>query len=174
MDLRSTQGVLEVLSLVEAYGPVHLWGAIPCSPWSTLQSLNLAKLGSDYADKLRRKRRESMRLLRNFFRVAKKVLEHQGHVHFEWPAYNSGWQLEELQQFLAAHNMGSVIIHGCMLDVQDPHGKPMKKPWRIASTHSGLLHTLSRYVCDGAREHTPCMGGSNAPLSAFYPANLPG
>ena len=64
---------------------------------------------------------------------------------------------------------GTVITNGCNLDVKDNHGRPMKKPWKIASTHAGSLKTLSRHACDGEHDHATCMGGVNAPDSAFYP-----
>jgi len=68
--------------------------------------------------------------------------------------------------------MGSVIVHGCMLGVVSVDQKPIKKPWRIASTHRGLLSYLGKNICSGDHDHTPCMGGRVAEMSGYYPVKF--
>eukprot|EP00971_Amphidinium_carterae_P079801 1578857-Amphidinium_carterae.1 len=45
---------------------------------------------------------------------------------------------------------------------------PLKKPWRVATTHGGLVGVLRPYRCDGTHAHGRTEGG-NTKQTGFYP-----
>ncbi len=117
---------------------VHLWASLPCRPWSQWNELNGRKLGPKFRAYLEVLRDESLELIRVFAQLARKVTESGGTVSFEWPAYCVGWEVTELNDVLQELGFEQIICHGCAFGLSH-RGRPIKKPWRIASNHQHLL-----------------------------------
>ena len=58
---------------------IHLFGSIPCGPFSPLQNLNLAVQGEQYQDYL-------------FDRWSDTAITSGGSSSFEWPKNSPGWK----------------------------------------------------------------------------------
>jgi hypothetical protein len=43
--------------------------------------------------------------------------------------------------------MFSAVFTGCSVGLVDPENKPIKKPWRVATTSKTLAAALSEYPC---------------------------
>ena len=74
-------------------------------------------------------------MVRYFRLLAKEVRANGGDVHYEWPAYNEGWQQPEVVKLTTELCTHTAICHGCMLGVVDKDGDPIKKPWRVETTN---------------------------------------
>ena len=98
-------------------------------------------LGKRFAKELKARRKLSRKYLREFIDRAEQNISQGGIIGFVWPAYCAGWDLPELQQFIARHGLYVVRIDGCTVGVADKNGKPILKPWRII--------TNSKAVADG-------------------------
>ncbi len=81
-DLSVKAGLDCALSAIDVPNEVHLWGSLPCTPWTIWQRLNCATLGPEFVKKLSKQRRTSIIMLRHFIIVASKVLAKGGHVSF--------------------------------------------------------------------------------------------
>ena len=97
-DLTTNKGLKYAVKLARANPKVSLHAAIPCTSWSSWNSLNSHKLGRKFRETLKIKREQSIIMLNNFITVSKIVVENGGHVSFEWPRYCSGWNLDVLQK----------------------------------------------------------------------------
>ena len=69
----------------------HLFGSVPCTPWTNLQNLNLAMHGEPFRKKLAEDRAESIRLIGRFIRLARIVHANGGTISFDWPTSSNGW-----------------------------------------------------------------------------------
>ena len=85
---------------------------------------------------------------------------------FEWPSYCSGWKLKELTSFIERFKLKIVDFDGCAGGVKSQEGYVMKKPWRIATTSTQLVSSLSTKRCGRSHQHEEC-GGRNAAKSPF-------
>ena len=129
--------------LVAQFPGCDLWGSVPDSPWNCLQhpSQNLDKPGSK--KKLKGQRRLSIRMLKNFIKVAEQVLSQGGTVSFEWPKNCSGWKLPLLLEFIARHGLYEAITDGCAFGIENHLGDPLKKSWRVVTSSFKLAQNLS-------------------------------
>ena len=61
----------------------HLWGSLPCTPWSLWQNLNLHCLDETFKTNLMERRDESRILVDNFSALTDVALESGGSSSFE-------------------------------------------------------------------------------------------
>ena len=129
--------------LVAQFPGCELWGSVPNPPWNCLQhpSQNLDKPGSK--KKLKGQGRLSIRMLKNFIKVAEQVLSQGGTVSFEWPKNCSGWKLPLLSEFIAGHGLYEAITDGCAIGMKNHLGEPSKKSWRVVTSSFKLAQNLS-------------------------------
>ena len=59
LDVLTKQGLERCIEYVRAHKDVHLWGSIPCTPWSQIQNLNIAQHGESFKEYLARERSQS-------------------------------------------------------------------------------------------------------------------
>jgi hypothetical protein len=57
-----------------------------------------------------------------------------------------------------------------MLGIKSRTGKPILKPWKIASTLDELIQGFSKYRCDKTHEHAQCRGTDAKVSEAYSPA----
>ena len=72
-----------------------------------------------------------MKQLERALAAADEVIAAGGRVYFEWPRFNSGQELEMLQNWVHKHGLFATDCDGCALGVVSKRGKPILKPWRI-------------------------------------------
>ena len=77
-NMADNHEVNDLLRILDQFPGAVLWGSIPCGPWSTWQNVNSAIHGKGYEWKLKQKRKHSMKILRNFLRCAKRVIQNGG------------------------------------------------------------------------------------------------
>ena len=107
---------------------IVLFISLPCTPWSRWMSMNLHRLGPDFAVSLQQMRNLSLTLLRRTIVLTQQVLDKGGLVFFEWPRYCDGWSLPDLKQVLRKNDLHGSEPDGCRLGVQDSMGNPIIKP----------------------------------------------
>ncbi len=117
-------GLQATINTANANPGCDLWGSVPCTPWCRWHSINIGKLGPQFEEKLQAQRRKNLKIVRNFKILAKTRKENGGNIHFEWPAYNDGWQQPEVEKMLAELNTMTTIFHGC--DVKTRMENPSK------------------------------------------------
>ena len=152
------RGMRRILqTIAEHHGPMCLHGSLPCTPWSQIQALNEHMHGPLYTEKLKRDRKKSLRMVRNFLVIAKLVLARNGFVSFEWPTTALGWKEDELVKMCEFFGL-VVDFHGCALGVKARNGEPMLKPFTITTNNPDLVAELQTKQCKCTRKHVPCEG----------------
>ena len=158
---------------------IHLWGSLPCTPWTQLTHLNLAIHPHTYPPKLRKLRLLSFKLIANFTKLGEYVLGLSGlnTVSFEWPrGAKEGWEHPKTVAMISKLRLSCTAhFDGCMLGTRSTApstlGEPIKKPWQVVSTSPGLVAELSLHVCDKGHVHTPC-AGIDTLRTGFYTPEL--
>jgi hypothetical protein len=169
-DLSDPDEIASLQKMLKQFPNATLWGSLPCDPWSKWQALNIAKYGSEFAKKLKKKRQLSRKMLKHFLETAEQVLCQGGHIAFEWPKGAKGWQLPELTAFVKKHGLYIAECHGCYFGLQSSKGNPMYKPWHIATSNFRLADNLNKCRCQHAPGfHHDHAKGSETPKTAFYP-----
>ncbi len=79
-----------------------------------------------------------------------------GSVSFEWPDNNDGWTHPVVETMLNRLGTHTATVHGCMVGVKSLRGVPIKKPWRIETTHQPLAESRNKCKCDDSHEHQRC------------------
>ena len=85
-------------------------------------------------------------LLEVFIELARHIIENGGTVSFEWPAHCIGWKIPGLEHVLIKNSCEQAVCHACAFGLMH-RGRPIKKPWRIMSTHKPLINQLEKYRC---------------------------
>ena len=120
--------------------------------------MNGRKLGKKFRKYLEGIQDESIKLLKVFIKTAKKVIGSGGTVSFEWPAYCLSWHIPGLDSFFDHYGFDFAVCHGCAFGLKH-RGQPIKKSWKIASTHGPIIKRLSKYKCHcNQGRHCPCIG----------------
>ena len=127
--------------------PGDMWGSLPCTPWTTWQFVNLAKLGNEFREKLGAEREISRRMVEEYIRKAEMVIEAGNRVAFEWPRYCTGWRATRMWEYAVARDLWVVDFDGCMVGMKNRHGQPIKKMWRVVTNCETLALTLAQFTC---------------------------
>ena len=175
-DFMETKCVKKALKLAKKQPPSRVWVSIPCTAWSSVQNFN-QKPGQRAA--LHKKRKKSVRLLRNVLKVLKRVVGPKRYVYFEWPTRCHGWRLPELCDFIQkcrdhGHDVQRVRIDGCMYGLMakghaEPEGLRLNKSWTVLTTDPTFSACGRR--CDGGHRHR-VIGGKDTCHSGFYPDDM--
>ena len=110
-----------------------------------------------FAKKLKKRQDLSRVLLSHFFEVAEVVLSQGGHIAFEWPKGAKGWLLPELVAFMKRHKLFMAGCHGCFFGMKSSKGKPMFKPWHIATSSYRLAANLDTCRCQHEKDSNMTM-----------------
>ena len=170
-DLTKAEGVDNVRTLIKKHRPRWIWVSFPCGPLSPVQALN--EITEEGKIKSKFRKRAARKVLKGGLQILREHVDSGGEVAWEWPRYNRGWSLPEVQDFwFQLQQQGrshEVLCDGCMVGLSCQQG-PVRKPWRFMTTHPTALQGLYRQ-CDGQHHHIPCLG-TNAKNSAFYTPEL--
>lgn len=133
-------------------GNCLLWASMPCTGGSPWFNINAKRPGG-----LRPLRQHVMKfnlIWKAFVSTAKMCLQHGGMICIEWPTNCRYWRLHKVEQFLAAHSLARVNVHGCVLGLASlAHGMPIKKPWSLATNCKAVASAFEPYKCPGKPEH---------------------
>eukprot|EP00971_Amphidinium_carterae_P089627 1774264-Amphidinium_carterae.2 len=138
-------------------GRVHAWFSLPCTAWSSWQRINQLRMTDPTV--LEEKRNQSVELQRLFQQYSQQLMAEGGEVSFEWPVFCDGWNCDHVQAFTDRPGVTSAVCHGCMLGLVTKIGqRPMKKPFKIVSTETGLTDHMMTFKCDRSHEHAATQG----------------
>lgn len=148
---------------------IHLFGSIPCGPFSKLQNLNLAVHGEKYQDYLQNERKKSISLVGKFHHLSHLAVLSGGSTSFEWPKGCSGWKEPVMLKYIADFILYASYPTGCGFDLTIKGKKPLKE-WRVVTTSRRLAVELNRYTCPHTKnhKHDHLEGGGLASESGFY------
>ena len=173
-DLTTEDGLQAALRAVTNAAPgeyIHLWASLPCTAGSPWQHLN--KKYPSALKKIEENLDIFIKLIGNFEKVAKKVVEQGGDVSFEWPTGCALWKHELTQNLVNDLSMNKVNMHGCAAGLTSAKDNtPIKKPWTVASTSPAIIDTLSKFQCPGKEMHpvhSPCAGAETKRTELYTP-----
>ena len=78
LNILTKQGLQRCIDFLESHKGSHLWGSIPCTPWSQIQNLNIHMHGKSSEEYLAEQRRISMNVLGRFLTLARIVKKNGG------------------------------------------------------------------------------------------------
>ena len=172
LDVLTKQGLERCIEYVEAHKDVHLWGSIPCTPWSQIQNLNIAQHGESFKEYLARERSHSLQILGRFLKLARIVKENGGTVVFEWTKSATGWNEKLVTRMIKELGLRTVLFDGCTQGLESKRtSKPIKKPWRLETDNDEIEKYFSKSFCKGGHEHEKCEG-SETKASGHYPPQM--
>lgn len=170
-DFKTKAGLTELKGMLRKHRPALAWFSLPCGPYSPLQTL-FNESTPEAKAKSEERKRQSRKLIRNGIEAAREQLLLGGHVGWEWPSNNGGWNLREMRAFLKELEelqcYHRVHVDGCAFGLLSTKGNPLRKPWKIVLTSETLAAALGRR-CPGHAFHDECIGGEEARKSGFYP-----
>ena len=152
--------------------PGDMWGSLPCTPWTTWQFVNMAKLGEEFREKLGAEREISRRMVEEYIRKAEMVIEAGNRVAFEWPRYCTGWRSTRMWEYAIARDLWVVDFDGCMVGMKNRHGQPIRKMWRVVTNCETLALTLAQFTCGHPPGTHARIEGSTSRESALYSDEL--
>ena len=171
LDPNHMNQVMEWALERKSYGDViHVWGSLPCTPWSSWQHLNLHVKDGEFAEDLEQRREEFKVLVSNFHSLSEIAIDSGGSSSFEWPRWCSGWEeVDELTLMITKFSMFSTYPCGCAFDLTIKGKKPLK-PWRIVTTDERVAVEMGRRTCKHPKgyKHDRLEGGNLSYLSGFY------
>ena len=106
---------------------IHLFGSIPCGPFSPIQNLNLATKGESFKKYLKKERKKSLELVSRFRKLGLIAAASGGTVSFEWPKNCAGWKEQLVLCFITELNLYSSYPTGCGFGLVIGGKKPLKE-----------------------------------------------
>ena len=123
-----------LINVAHQFNGADLYGSIPCGPWSSWQRLNCQQYGKRFQQKLKKDRKKSLKILRNYIRCAEVIVQNSGHCAFEWPKSAEGWKIPELLHFVKRNRLFVSEPQGCAFGMCDKNNVPHLKTWRIVTS----------------------------------------
>ena len=171
-DAMSDKAMQLCLDFIDNHDRTHIHSAIPCTPWSAIQSLNIHLYGTSFLDRLKKARLISLKQVARTIILLRYNRERQGTSSFEWPFKATGWDKPIVAELLRENSYSTSRVDGCACGVVSKKtGEPMLKPWRIESDCPVLTTNLNKFKCTCTTKHYPCEG-SETKGSGFYPETL--
>ena len=87
-----------------------------------------------------------------------KMIRCKVHIALEWPRRCRYWKLTKVSRLLIQYEMISYHFDGCARGMKDQWGNPLKKPWVVATIHSGIGKALSKFHCKCEQQHAQGRG----------------
>ena len=173
-DFTKEDGLQAALRAVTTAAPgeyIHLWASLPCTAGSPWQHMN--KKYPRALKKIEENLDIFIKLIGNFEKVAKKVVEQGGDVSVEWPTECALWKHELTQKLVNDLSMNKVNMRRCAPGLTSAKDNTLiKKPWTVASTSLAIVDTLSNFQCPGKEMHpvhSPCAGAETKRTELYTP-----
>ncbi len=167
-DILSADDMEELSRVIDEKHP-DIWGALPCTMWSTWQYVNSSRGGAAFKDRLGGKREASKRMVAEYEHKADQVASKGGRQAFEWPRWCTGWKETRRWQYVADRDLWVVDFDGCMLGMTNERGQLVKKMWRVATDDPELAITLGMFRCRHPPGAHAKIAGQTTKATAFYP-----
>jgi hypothetical protein len=153
-DRTSPEGIAYTYDAVSCPN-TGFWLSLPCTGGSAWQHVSRLRPGGEA--RLRVHYRLFRKLWNACVPIAEFVLANGGTVSIEWPAGCAYWHWPCVTSFLDKHGFMNARCDGCAFGLVSPKtGKPILKPWRIATTCKHIHDAMARRRCDLSHEHTLC------------------
>ena len=89
-------------------------------------------------------------------------------IAIEWPRGCRYWRFDFVIDFLEELDLTRVMFDGCMIGLRSIlNGKPIKKPWCMATNCEDLGESFHDLLCNRSHEHTPCAGGDTKATESY-------
>ena len=98
--------------------------------------MNVHVHGQSFERKLRKRRKDSLAMLRQALKVLETALEQYGRVAVEWPKNSGWWAQPEWLMFEQKHQLHRVDFDGCGFGAQGKH-RPSRNRGQSLPTTSG-------------------------------------
>ena len=124
---------------------------------------------ADHAARVKKHIRLFKKLFHNFVILCGIVQEQGGTITIEWPTACNYWSFSVVNKCLEDFGLHKVRIHGCRLGlVSVVDGKPIKKPWTLATSNWFVYNEFDGKRCNHRpEEHAKCEG-KDTKLSENY------
>ena len=144
-----------------------IWSASPCVGGSAWNFVNKGKPGG--MKRFRRHRQEWNRIWKRTEELLLHAAKIGAKVAIEWPSSCQYWKLPKVVRLLTKYNLRKAKCNGCAMGLVGQLGKPVYKPWTVATNCSELFEALNCQKCPGpkAHKHEPC-AGKNTKMSENY------
>ena len=171
-DLTTEEGLQHAMEAVKSAPEgqyVHLWASMPCTAGSPWQAMNLHR-HPGAREKIDKDIKTHEILMDNFVKVAEAVKERDGDVSIEWPTRCSLWKREKTVKAIEKFGLSKVDFFGCGAGLRSTRtGKPVKKPWTVATSSRAMLAALGKFHCCGEEDHEPCAGQETKRTENYTP-----
>ena len=157
----------ELMHRLESNPGMSMHGSLPCTVWSSWQTMNCHTQGAEFTTKLNVRRRASARLVRRFIQLAEVAIAGGGHVSFEWPRDCTGWMLKPLTDFIIKHNLYTADTDGCAHGMKNKDGQSILKRWRFITTSQRLAASLSAKRCTCVSPHATISGSDTKATESY-------
>ena len=114
-----------------------------------------------FAEKLIKKRKESLNMIRLLVRFMKFVNGYftSSTCTFEWPKNATGWVVEEvIKAFKVMGLQYSTCFQGCSLGLTNTKGDRLHKSWRVKSTSESYINFMAQFTCSKDHKHAVVQG----------------
>ena len=133
-----------------------LWCSIPCVGGCRYNvDINQHK-SPEAAERLRQQRALYKQLWDTFATAARIVRRNGGNICIEWPKSCTYWLDETVLSFMSELGLKKAEIHGCSVGLAHSDGRPVNKPWFVATDDPTIFSALNMCRCPGCKEHAPC------------------
>eukprot|EP00971_Amphidinium_carterae_P274372 5444975-Amphidinium_carterae.3 len=151
---------MQLIRTVPAHIKVHIWFSLPCTGVSPWQRLN--RRTEQQRNRLRAMQDLSLKFTVAGIRLATEGLSKGAGIYWEWPRTCSYWSLPLMEQFTHQHNLKTVLVSGCAMNLKwkDEY---ISKTWCILTNETGL----ESQPCMKNHSHQQCRGTA-ARMSGLY------
>ena len=148
---------------------IHLWSSMPCTAGSPWQHMNMHRHPTAMI-KIQKDLETHEVLMDNFAELAEMVIQRGGDVSIEWPTRCSLWKRDKTLEVLNRFGLMKVDFFGCGAGLRSIRtGRPIKKPWTVATSSPALAQSLCKFECCGEELHEPCAGQETRRTENYTP-----
>ena len=133
-----------------------LFGSIPCTGGCPFNHIN-GQTESGRAN-IRKHVLAMIPLLRTFERLCAIAQKCGNFICLEWPAGCAYWRRRDVQRLIEQYGLTVVRFNGCRLQITDPEGRPLAKPWKLATNCPGIIKRFQDLKCRGDHVHAANRG----------------
>ena len=141
---------------------VCLWISAPCKGGSRWNQYNWC-VRPELRPHISRLVLEFITFLTHVIKIIRRIRDRgfDPSICLELPESCAYWYMILMQQFLDEFDLRTVVFHGCAYGLKAQHppnvGKPIMKPWKVATSHPVILMGLERR-CKCTVPHAACAG----------------
>ena len=141
MDFKNPETIAQIKSLIRACPGASVHGSLPCTVWSTWQTMAIHNLGQQYETELNKRRQTSLSMLKSFIELAELAMSLGGHASFEWPRHCTGWLQPPLLDFIHRNQLHNAEVDGCACGMTTSKGEPILKQCRFVTSSARQAHS---------------------------------